>query len=118
VWTRVTRAVLAVIGGVLILLALVALLLAWGIWHAHGGIGAERLVSPIVGVIGLALLAAGAYFIVMACLSTETLMGKGYTGWRSSGYMWSSRKPDGASGRELIQGERFEPEADRPRDLH
>jgi hypothetical protein len=113
-----SRIALIVIGGVFVAAGLVAGLIVWVLFKYPKGMGAERLLGPIVGIVGLVLLASGVAFIVMACMSTDTLMGKGYANWRATGAFRTSGKWGERSLGDRIEGERFEPKIKRPPDLH
>jgi hypothetical protein len=113
-----SRVAMIVIGGVFVATGLVAGLIVWVLFKYPKGMGAERLLGPIVGIVGLVLLAIGVAFIAMSFLSTDTLMGKGYANWRATGYFRASGKWGERSFRDRIEGEQFEAKEKRPTELH
>jgi len=113
-----SRVAMIVIGTVFVAAGLVAGVIVWVLFKYPKGMGAERLLGPIVGIVGLVLLAIGVAFITMSFLSTDTLMGKGYANWRASGYFRSSGKWGERTFGDRVEGERFEPKSKHPPDLH
>ena len=99
------KTLFAVVGTAMVLAGIVAFLLVWQMFAHPGGIGAERLLGPLVGLVGLVLLVFGIGILVLT-------FGHRFKWWQEM----RDEVPKVSPG-DVLKGEQFEPRADRPRDL-